>query len=43
MAWLRRAVQDKADHHRLATDRRLWALHGRADYQQLLAEARSGR
>lgn len=40
MAWLRRAVQDRPDHHRLATDRALWPLHGRVDFQQLLAEAR---
>lgn len=43
MAWLRRAAQDRPDHHRLATDRGLWPLHGRADYQQLLAEARGRR
>jgi len=43
MSWLRRAVQDRPDHHRLATDRALWPLHGRADFQQLLAEARGGR
>ena len=40
MAWLQRAVQDRPDVHRLATDRALWPLHGRADYQQLLADAR---
>lgn len=42
MVWLQRAAQDKPDGHRLATDRRLWALHGRADYQHLLGEARRG-
>jgi hypothetical protein len=40
MAWLRRAAQDRPDHQRLATDRGLWPLHGRADFQQLLAELR---
>lgn len=43
IAWLQRAVQDRPDHHRLATDRALWPLHGRADFQQLLAEARGQR
>jgi Zn-dependent protease len=42
MAWLRRAVQDLPDHQRLATDRGLWPLHSRPDFQQLLAETRSG-
>lgn len=43
MAWLRRAVQDQPDHQRLATDRGLWPLHGRSDYQQLLVETRTRR
>ena len=42
MVWLQRAVQDQPDHQRLATDRLLWSLHGRSDFQQLLADARSG-
>lgn len=41
MAWLRRAVQDKPDRQRLATDRGLWPLHTRPDFQQLLAEVRN--
>lgn len=43
MMWLRRAVQDQPDHHRLATDRLLGHLHGRTDFQHLLVEARGGR
>ena len=43
MMWLRRAVQDQPDHHRLATDRLLGHLHGRADFQHLLVEARGAR
>ena len=43
LAWLRRAVEDRPDAHRLATDRAFWPLHDRVDFQQLLAQARVGR
>lgn len=36
MDWLRRAVMDRPDHHRLATDRGFWPLHPRVDFQHLL-------
>ncbi|MSW20444.1 MAG: hypothetical protein F2873_06065 [Actinobacteria bacterium] len=42
MMWLRRAVQDQPDHHRLSTDRLLGRLHSRTDFQHLLVEARGG-
>ena len=40
MDWLRRAVQDRSDADRLARDPLLASLHGRFDFQQLLAWAR---
>ncbi len=36
MDWLRRAVMDRPDHRRLATDRGFWPLHPRDDFQHLL-------
>jgi Zn-dependent protease len=43
MAWLRRAVDERPDMVRLATDTSLWPLHGRSDFDQLLARARVSR
>ncbi len=40
MDWLRRAVLDRPDHHRLATDRGLWPLHPRDDFQHLLEQTK---
>jgi hypothetical protein len=41
MVWLRRAVLDSPDAGRLARDRGLTPLHGRLDFQQLLASVRA--
>lgn len=43
MEWLRRAVLDRPDHHRLATDRGFWPLHPRDDFQHLLEETKAER